>query len=328
MVVAAGLAIASAVTLILSTRRQAGVGPVESGDARTYQDIVASMKTGTDFYSATGAVLRARSYPVASVFNWREPLLSSAIVALSEPGAMVLLWVIALILLLRARPLLNGVLGVLPLLPSLVMVSIYDAMFYAELWAGLCIGHSAVSYARQQPRAGVAWAIAGLFVRELAAPYCVVAALRALWRRQRTEIVAWTIGGLAFTAYYLWHVRTVLSHIQPGDPAQAQSWLAFGGLPFLLHAFRNASGALVGLPPFLFGVLVAFAVSAWWSTKMTWHVRAGVVAYVVFFLMVGQAFNGYWGLIVAPLFGLWLANGEYGLVRLVRPGPPRNSGVV
>ena len=52
---------------------------------------------------------------------------------------MALLWAIAAFLLFRARSLLNGVLGVLPLLGALAMVAIYDAMFYTELWAGLCI---------------------------------------------------------------------------------------------------------------------------------------------------------------------------------------------
>ena len=316
--VAAGVAIVSVVTLILSNRRESGVGASGSGDAAAYQDIVDRMQSGSDFYDATGAVLRSGNYPVDSVFNWREPLLSGTIALLSERGSMIVLLTLALSLLVRARPLLQGVLGVLPLVPALVMVTIYDAMFYAELWAGLCLGHSAVSYARNQRLSGVAWAVAALFFRELAAPFCALAGVRALWRRARAEIAAWAIGGIVFTAYYGWHVTQVLSHIQAGDAAQQQSWLAFGGLAFVLHAFRNASGLIVGLPPFLFGVLVAFAIAAWWSKTMPWHVRAGIVAYAVFFAVAGQPFNGYWGLIVAPLFGLWLAHAERGVAALLQ----------
>ena len=324
MLVAAGLAITAVVTVILSNRREAGVGARGGGgDAATYQQIVDRMQSGSDFYAATGAVLRSRNYPVASVFNWREPLLAAAIAFLSERVAMLVLATLAVSLVMRARPLLRGVLGVLPILPAVVMVTIYDAMFYAELWAGLCIGHAAVSYARNGPRSGVAWAVAALFFRELAAPFCVVAGVRALWRRDRSEITAWAFGGLAFVAYYGWHVSQVLSHIQAGDAAHSQSWLAFGGLPFLLHAFRNASGVMVGLPPYLFGVLMTFAVSAWWSPTMTWHVRAGVVAYAVFFLLCGHPFNGYWGLTVAPLFGLWLAHAQIGIAALTGPVQPR-----
>ena len=317
LLASAGLAIAAVVTVILGNRQEAGVGVAARGDAATYQQIVDRMQSGSDFYTATGAVLRSRDYPVASVFNWRQPLLPAGIAALSERGAMLVLSMLALLLLLRARPLLRGVLGVLPILPALVMVAIYDAMFYAELWAGLCIGHSAVSYARNQPLSGVGWATVALFFRELAAPFCVAAGMRALWRRDVKEIAAWAIGGVAFAVYYGWHVRSVLAHIQEGDPAHSQSWLALGGISFLLHAFRNASGAMVGLPPFLFGVLMAFAVSAWWSKTMPWHVRVGVIAYAVFFLLCGQPFNGYWGLIVAPLFGLWLTHGERGIAALL-----------
>jgi hypothetical protein len=317
---AAGLAIASVVAIVLANRPEAGVRRDGNGDSAAYQQIVDRMQSGSDFYTATGAVLRSRNYPAASVFNWREPLLPSAIAVLSERGATVVLWMLALFLLVRARPLLRGVLGVLPILPALIMVAIPDALFFAELWAGLCLGHSAVSYARHQPLSGIAWAVVALFFRELAAPFCVVAGVRALWQRERSQIAAWAVGGMAFIAYYGWHLTKVLSHIQEGDPAQQQSWLALGGLPFLLHAFRNASGLLMGLPTFLFGLLVAFAVSAWWSTTMTWHVRAGVIAYAVFFLFFGLPFNGYWGLIVGPLFGLWLAHAPSGVATLAQPG--------
>jgi len=318
MLAGAGLAIAAVVTVVLGTRREAGVGPAATGDAATYRQIVDRMRSGSDFYSATGTVLRSRNYPVASVFNWREPLLATGIAAISERGAMLVLWMLAALLLVRALPLLQGVLGVLPILPALVMVAIGDAVFFGELWAGLCIGHSAVSYARNQPLFAVGWAVLALFFRELAAPFCVVAGIRALWHRDRPEIIAWVIGGVGFVAYYGWHVTQVLSHIQESDPAHPQSWLAFGGLAFLLHAFRNASGAMIGLPPFLFGLLVAFAVAAWWSRSMTWHVRAGIIAYAVFFFAFGLPFNGYWGLVAGPLFGLWLANGERGLAVLAQ----------
>ena len=317
----AGLAIAAVVTIILGGRSEAGADRGGNADAATYRQIVDRMRSGSDFYTATGAVLRSQHYPVASVFNWREPLLASAIAVFSERGATLVLCGLAVLLVVRARPLLSGVLGVLPILPALLMVALQDAVFFAELWAGICLGQSAVSYARKQPHSGVAWAILALFFRELTAPFCVVAGVRALWQRERREMAAWAVGGAAFAAYYGWHVTRVLSHIQEGDPAQQQTWLALGGLPFLLHAFRSASGLLLGLPPFLYGLLVAFAVAAWWSRSMTWHVRAGVIAYAVFFLFCGLPFNGYWGLIVAPMFGLWLANGASGVARLLaQPG--------
>jgi hypothetical protein len=88
---------------------------------------------------------------------------------------------------------------------------------------------------------------------------------------------------------------------------------------FRFYFDRNASGAMVRLPPFLFGLLMAFAVCTWWFKSMPWHVRAGVVAYAVFFLLCGQPFNGYWRLVFAPLFGLWLTHGERGIASLNQP---------
>ena len=75
---------------------------------------------------------------------------------------------------------------------------------------------------------------------------------------------------------------------------------------------------MIALPPLLFGALMAFAVAAWWSKTMTWHVRAGVIAYAIFFLVCGHPFNGYWGLTIAPLFGFWLAHAEQGVTTLTQ----------
>src|SRR6188474_2403945 len=82
MLVGAGVAIVSVITIILSNRTEAGVRRDGPGDAATYQQIIDRMQAGNDFYTATGSVLRSRDYPVASVFNWREPLLPSGIAAL------------------------------------------------------------------------------------------------------------------------------------------------------------------------------------------------------------------------------------------------------
>jgi hypothetical protein len=96
---------------------------------------------------------------------------------------------------------------------------------------------------------------------------------------------------------------------EPG-PDSTDSWLAFGGPAFMLRAFQNASGLVLVLPSIVFGLLVAVAVGAWWSPSMPWHVRAGVVASALFFLVAGLPYNVYWGVIVGPLLGLWLSHAD------------------
>jgi hypothetical protein len=306
VMLACGAAIASSVAIMLSNQRQVTVPPA-GGDSRFFEEVVARVRSGEGYYVATGALLRANHYPLTSVFNWRLPLLYVAIARVSEPGASFVLWALALLLLVRATPILRGVLGVLPLLPGLFIVTVRPALFLTELWAGVCIGHSVVSYARNRRLEGVAWAVVALFIRELAAVYCVVAGVHAVWRRQWREVLAWTVGAAAFAIYFGVHTAMVRSNVHAGDPAQPRSWIAFGGLPFMLRAFREGAGLLGLLPPLLFGIIIALAVSAWWSKTMPWHVRAGVPAYAALFLIVGQPFNVYWGDIIGPLFGLWLA---------------------
>ena len=201
VMIATGAAVASSVAIMLPNQRQATVPPA-GGDSRFFEEVVARVRSGEGYYTAAGALLRSRDYPLASVFNWRLPLLYVAIARLSEQGASVVLWILALLLLLRAKPVLTGILGVLPLLPGLLIVAVRPALFLTELWAGLCIGHSVIWSARNRRMEGVAWAVGALFIRELAALYWVVAGVHAIWRRQWREVLAWTVGAAAFAIYF------------------------------------------------------------------------------------------------------------------------------
>ncbi len=78
----------------------------------------------------------------------------------------------------------------------------------------------------------------------------------------------------------------------------------------------KAPDFLVCCRPFC-GIVIALAVSAWWSKTMPWHVRAGVLAYAVLVLIVGQPFNLYWGIIVGAAVRL--------VARVRRPDPRRAS---
>jgi hypothetical protein len=308
---AAALAIAALVAAVLDTGPAVREpGPDSTGDAGFYHRVIEQMRAGAGYYEASAAQLRSGPNAIASVFNWRPPLLYAGIAALSEPLSRVILWLLAAALVVRAWPLYRGPIGVLPLLNAVMIAAAAPLVFFTEMWAGLCLGHAAVSYARQDRISGVAWAVTALCLRELSAPFCVVAGTYALWRRDWREVSAWIVGGGIFALYFGWHAANVLAQLHPTDPAQPDSWLAFGGPAFMLRAFQNASGLVLVLPSIVFGLLVAVAVGAWWSPSMPWHVRAGVVAYALFFLVAGLPYNVYWGVIVGPLLGLWLAHAD------------------
>ena len=194
-----------------------------------------------------GAESRTRGYPTRSVFNWRQPLLLRGVALLSPKVSVVIFIGLALALLARAHVLLGReLLGVLMVLNAASITVAPGSVYFTESWAGLCLGLSAIAYARRRETAGAGWAILALFIRELAAPYCVVAGLIALSRKRWREVGVWTGGGILYAAYFGAHVWQVWQHILPGDQAHPYSWLYMGGLPFVLKVWQ-VNGVLVEL---------------------------------------------------------------------------------
>jgi hypothetical protein len=178
----------------------------------------------------------------------------------------------------------------------------------SELWAGALVALSVVCYGRRWPAAGQVAAVLALFVRELAAPYWVVCMGLAIRQRQWRDAGRLALGLLAYAAFYAWHAREVFARIQPGAAAHATSWIAFGGLPFVLTTVQM-NGFLLFLPMAATAVyLVAAGLGfAGWTTLAGQRAGLTAAAYVVAFALVGQPFNQYWGSLIAPLLCLGVA---------------------
>jgi hypothetical protein len=183
---------------------------------------------------------------------------------------------------------------------TLVVLS-QPVIVLTELWAGLLIAHAAVS---RSPR-GAIFALVALTMRELVIVYVAVAVLAALWSRRREELMIWGAGLAAAGGLYAWHVASVLPHIEASD-LQHASYVTFPGFPFAFSALRVGTGLFIGLPYWAFGGACAAAVLAWCSPRLPLPVALTVGAYFAFFLVAGQSFTAYWGLLVGPTFMLSL----------------------
>jgi hypothetical protein len=184
-----------------------------------------------------------------------------------------------------------------------------DAYLFHEVWAGLFI---ALSLALRQPQRWTASVLAGLaaaLVRELALPYLGVMILFAALERRRGEAAAWCGALAAALAALAWHAHAAGAIAGPGDMA-SPGWLGLGGLVFLLRATHFdaltiaaplAVQALV-LPAALLGLL------GWRepATGLGRRLAFLVLGYLAGFCVIGQPYNFYWGLLLAPLWPLGL----------------------
>ena len=309
LLLAIGFPAVFALTLWLTPAKPVSTTPTTPQtltDRELFTAVVDGMRTGRSYYEVYGAESRTRGYPTRSVFNWRTPLLLPAIASLTPRLCSLLFMALALALLVQAHSLLRReLLWVLTLAPAALVALVPGEIYFTESWAGVCLGLSAVAYARRRETAGASWALLALFIRELAAPYCVFAALLALYRRRWREVGMWLGGAVLYALYFGAHVWLASRHVLPGDRAHSHSWLFGGGLPFVFQIWQR-NVALIAAPAPMFALVVALAVAAWWAPKMPVHVRATVVIYSALFLFIGLPFNTYWGELIAPLVALWM----------------------
>jgi len=319
--------LATAVTLSPLKSTRVGEDRRDESDILLYWAEIERIRSGEGYYEAAGEELVERGYPTRSVFNWRTPLPMWMIAKFPAPvlgkGLLGLLALGVMLLgfealareqghgigrpvacaLLLSGPLLFCVLGDLFVLPS--------------LWAGVFIALSICSYGVGRPGWGVVLGLSAVFFRELALPYCVLALFLAWRYRRPKEMAAWTVGLAAWAVFFAWHWGQAAPLIAENARAHHESWVQFGGLPFVLST-TQVTAYLLLLPQWvtaLYFVAAMFGLAGW-HTPLGERVGLTVCLFVLAFACVGQEFNQYWGALLAPLFCFGVARFPASLVDL------------
>ena len=191
------------------------------------------------------------------------------------------------------------VLLVAPLLPC------FQAKVFVltEVWAGTMIALSLCAYGVNLRFLGATMALAALFFRELALPYCLLGLALALWQRRPKESIVYVVGLIGWAVFYALHCWKVSQLITATAVAHRHGWVQFGGLTFVI-ARAQMNSWLVLLPVWVTVLFFALAMIGLAGWQTAWGTRIALTAcmYVVAFSVVGQEFNRYWGLMIAPLF--------------------------
>lgn len=305
--------------------------PAKQGDLQTYAQVVERLRLGVPYYEALHAELAEHRYGTHSVFNWRTPLFLSGLAMLpNEAAAQGLLIGLAVLaggmaswLARRSGGPLAGLLTALLLGLSLFSVLVPRASFAFELWAGVLILLSVSAYGLQLPWLGLAAALLALFLRELAGAYVVICLVLA-WRERRwSEVAAWGVGLAAYAVYFVLHWRAALAMVRPEDIADAESWLQFGGLGFVIGS-ASYNGIFLVLPYWATALALGFGLAGLAGGRQPagWRALLTVLGYLGLFSIFGKPVNQYWGGLYTPLLmpglvwalpalrDLWLAAGR------------------
>ncbi len=285
----------------------------KTGDVFLYMSEVKRIHAGQNYYQAAAEELEAQGYPTASVFNWRTPLPIWLIGKLPDPIAGRLLLIAAGIAMLlmafeaaaREQPNVYRLAMPLALLLIAPMLPCFQGNVFVlhEVWAGIMIALSLCAYGVNLRFLGATMALAALFLRELALPYCLLGLALALWQRRPKESMVYVVGLIGWSVFFGLHCWKVGPLIAATAHAHPQGWVRFGGLTFVI-AVTQMNSCLVLLPVWVTVVYFALAMLGFAGCQSGWSARIAFTAcmYIVAFSIVGQEFNRYWGLMIAPLF--------------------------
>jgi len=284
-------------------------GKGKVSDPQIYDRILSRIAGGERYYPVVGEELRANGYATLEVFNWRTPLLWKSLAPLRPAIRRWLLtilagtFVISAVFVTARVSRITLAITLLTALGAAVLMSAPGAAAMGEAWAGSLVALSVCAYAKEKPWTGFGLGLLAMFVRELVAPFAVLATLIAARRRRWTEVWAWLLGGVAYGAYYGVHLAHVLAERSAADSPGVGSWVALGGLTFLLSTVQW--NALLFFAPWpCVCACLALTVAGVLNPLCPSHVRWTAGVYAVLFLVIGQHFDRYWGYLTWPTWAL------------------------
>ncbi|MBA3053461.1 MAG: hypothetical protein FP826_00665 [Sphingomonadales bacterium] len=305
-------------------------------DLKLYDDVIARLKRGENYYAVIAQEHRRHHYPLHPGFAVRLPTLAYA-EALLPPATLIPLSVLLMGAVLfawwrRLGPEPAGEPGaarlrLIALAALFFGVSIGTTRYFFvlhELWAGQLL---ALSFGLHRPGQGKwlgAWlaAAAALAIREHALPFVLLMTAFALWHRRWREGAAWAMLVVLFVAAMAAHLHVVEGLVRPEDPPSA-SWLTLRGLNGWLSPVILSSN-MRWLPHFIAGPAVILSLLGWSG----WRSAAGAfgtllyLGYGAAFMIAGRPDNFYWGMIVAPAMWIGLAFAPMALRGLVSAAFP------
>lgn len=300
-------------------------------DQELYRTVIERVRGGENFYPATMAAQRERSYPVQPALAVRPPTMAYLLALLpstaTRTAALIALLFGALIALrqsLSDRPPAEA-LGMVALAVAGLFGAFFpDNVYLHEQWAVLLIMLSLAAHRR--PWLMVLLALLAVLVRETALAWLAAMVVYGVWQRDWKR-AAMALGAIVLAGgLWLIHAHFVAAQVLPGDPT-SPGWVRFGGLPLVIDALRR-NLVLTGLPGPLILILVAASLAAMlrWGREMERIAAIGSAGFLAALTVFGRPDNGYWGFMAAPfvLLGLPL------LVRKARrrlgPANPQSQG--
>ncbi|MEH3158436.1 MAG: hypothetical protein PGN08_05540 [Sphingomonas taxi] len=321
------LALAAALILACFTALDAAAPPAATPETTTaaardnradvalYEEIVAGLRNGGDYYTVTAEALRRGPYPLRPFFTFRLPTLARVQAALPDSVTVFLLFALAIGLVLAwyrrfatvfTRPAPRIVATIL-LVGGIALTIRPGLAAFHEVWAGPLI---ALSLAIRRPgdaTAAIAVALIAMLIRETAALYAGIMLLCALAEGRRREAAGWLAAIAVMLVVVAAHAFAVARVVRPLDAA-SDGWHALLGFGFVVKAMTLVT-ALATIPAWLAAPLVGLSLVGWvaWRDPLATRALATLAGYTLLLAVFCRTDTYYWAMLPAPILLVGLA---------------------
>ncbi|WP_326524796.1 hypothetical protein [Sphingomonas sp.] len=292
-----------------------------TSDLAMYENVIAGVRGGGDYYQVTADALRAGDYPLKPFVTFRLPVHAAVQAFLPPPVAIAILHLLAIgvaaawWLRLRerlARP--PARLSAVILLTGGLVAFVQPGLVaFHEIWAAQLVALALALRTPDRWLPSVALGLIAMLTRETAALFPLVMAVFAWREGARREMAGWLVALLAFAlvlAAHAWGVSRVVGPLDAASPG----WSGLQGPGFFVRALV-ASTALQVLPLAIAAILVALALFGWsaLADPLAERALALFAGYALAIAMFARPDTFYWALMPAPVLLAGLAFAPDGL---------------
>lgn len=287
----------------------------DQSDVVLYENIVAGVAHGQDYYAVAADALRAGNYPLRPFICFRLPGLATVEAHLPKPVTLGLLYaLIASVFVVWGMKLRAGMtrwppvaIGLTLLAGGLMAFVQPDLWAFHEIWAGLLV---ALSLGIRRPGRwieAVAIGLLAMLIRETAALFALVMLAAAWLEGQKREAIGWGVALACLAVALGFHAHAVGLVTSAADPA-SPGWNGLGGYGFFAKTLVLSTA--LQLFPMAIGVLLAtLALFGWiaWKDQAAARVAGTMAGFGLVIALFARPDTFYWALMVAPLSLIGLA---------------------
>lgn len=298
----------------VSPDTDAAAATEDRADVILYQNIVAGLRAGGDYYDVAATALRTDGYPLKPFVTFRLPTLARVQAAIPDLLSTLLLFTLAGLTITAWYRRLAPEFARSP--PRLIVAALVvgglssfirpDLIAFHEVWAGPLVALSLAVWRPGKATLAIAIALAAMLIRETAALYAVVMALAALVEGRRREMLGWMAAVAVLAAAVAAHAWAVAQVVRPDDLA-SPGWSGMLGFGFFVKTMTLAT-SLSALPIVFTAPLVGAALIGWagWRDPVAVRALGTLMGYAALLALFCRVDTYYWGLLAAPILPIGL----------------------